>query len=205
MLPAVFWLEKEFWPKFVAKNLNHVSFSCSTTFWCMEPFWSLEKSIRINTWFLWKDWFWKTCQTTVTNSADDQMPVQLRLTTFRSFVLLNTVQEEQTNGWLVKTPNKSFAVYAGSATEKAEWMGHIRKCVNDLLKHCMYSLFTIHILFDIVSSCFTVCFQMLFFLRSFEQPERSRSMNMPLFGFQIPGLAFACTARPLSSLWSIVA
>ncbi|XP_076054213.1 pleckstrin homology domain-containing family F member 2-like isoform X3 [Oratosquilla oratoria] len=38
------------------------------------------------------------------------------------------------NGWLIKTPTKSFAVYAATATEKAEWMAHINKCVNDLLR-----------------------------------------------------------------------
>ena len=38
------------------------------------------------------------------------------------------------NGWLIKTPNKSFAVYAATPTEKEEWMGHIQKCVRDLLK-----------------------------------------------------------------------
>ncbi|XP_053652113.1 pleckstrin homology domain-containing family F member 2 isoform X3 [Cherax quadricarinatus] len=38
------------------------------------------------------------------------------------------------NGWLIKTPIKSFAVYAATATEKAEWMAHINKCVTDLLR-----------------------------------------------------------------------
>nr|XP_045624690.1 pleckstrin homology domain-containing family F member 2-like isoform X19 [Procambarus clarkii] len=38
------------------------------------------------------------------------------------------------NGWLIKTPTKSFAVYAATATEKAEWMAHINKCVTDLLR-----------------------------------------------------------------------
>ncbi|KAK4312286.1 hypothetical protein Pmani_016267 [Petrolisthes manimaculis] len=38
------------------------------------------------------------------------------------------------NGWLIKTPTKSFAVYAATATEKAEWMAHISKCVSDLLR-----------------------------------------------------------------------
>ncbi|XP_018022883.1 pleckstrin homology domain-containing family F member 2 isoform X2 [Hyalella azteca] len=37
------------------------------------------------------------------------------------------------NGWLIKTPTKSFAVYAATATEKTEWMAHINKCVQDLL------------------------------------------------------------------------
>uniref|UniRef100_A0A0P4VSQ0 FYVE-type domain-containing protein n=1 Tax=Scylla olivacea TaxID=85551 RepID=A0A0P4VSQ0_SCYOL len=38
------------------------------------------------------------------------------------------------NGWLIKTPTKSFAVYAATATEKSEWMAHINKCVSDLLR-----------------------------------------------------------------------
>ncbi|XP_043229250.1 pleckstrin homology domain-containing family F member 2-like isoform X3 [Amphibalanus amphitrite] len=38
------------------------------------------------------------------------------------------------NGWLVRTRTKSFAVYAATAAEKAEWMAHINKCVDDLLK-----------------------------------------------------------------------
>ncbi|XP_078543133.1 pleckstrin homology domain-containing family F member 2 isoform X2 [Lissotriton helveticus] len=37
------------------------------------------------------------------------------------------------NGWLIKTPTKSFAVYAATATEKSEWMNHIQKCVSDLI------------------------------------------------------------------------
>lgn len=38
------------------------------------------------------------------------------------------------NGWLIRTPTKSFAVFAATATEKTEWMAHINKCVDDLLK-----------------------------------------------------------------------
>nr|CAG4641270.1 EOG090X0FI9 [Eulimnadia texana] len=38
------------------------------------------------------------------------------------------------NGWLICTATKSFAVYAATATEKAEWMAHITKCVEDLLR-----------------------------------------------------------------------
>lgn len=40
------------------------------------------------------------------------------------------------NGWQIISPSKSFSVYAATATEKAEWMAHIDKCVKDLLtKH----------------------------------------------------------------------
>ncbi|XP_064476755.1 pleckstrin homology domain-containing family F member 2-like [Ornithodoros turicata] len=38
------------------------------------------------------------------------------------------------NGWLIRTPTKSFAVYAATATEKTEWMAHINKCVEDVLR-----------------------------------------------------------------------
>lgn len=37
---------------------------------------------------------------------------------------------ELKNGWLIKTPSKSFAVFSSTATEKYEWMAHIRKCVD---------------------------------------------------------------------------
>ncbi|XP_076136530.1 pleckstrin homology domain-containing family F member 2 isoform X1 [Alosa pseudoharengus] len=50
-------------------------------------------------------------------------------------VTIDTVEDEGDlrNGWLIKTPTKSFAVYAATATEKSEWMSHIGKCVTDLL------------------------------------------------------------------------
>ncbi|KAK6748920.1 hypothetical protein RB195_001502 [Necator americanus] len=38
------------------------------------------------------------------------------------------------NGWIIKTPEKSFAVYAATPTEKREWMSHIERCVADLLE-----------------------------------------------------------------------
>lgn len=37
-------------------------------------------------------------------------------------------------GWLIKTPNKSFAVYAATETEKQEWILHINRCIDDLLR-----------------------------------------------------------------------
>lgn len=43
-------------------------------------------------------------------------------------------QDVNKNGWFIKTPNKSFAVYAATPTEKQEWMAHINKCVDELLK-----------------------------------------------------------------------
>lgn len=41
---------------------------------------------------------------------------------------------EYRNGWLIRTASKSFAVYAATATEKEEWMAHIEKCIEDLLR-----------------------------------------------------------------------
>lgn len=41
---------------------------------------------------------------------------------------------EYRNGWLIKTAAKSFAVYAATTTEKQEWMAHINKCIEDLLR-----------------------------------------------------------------------
>ncbi|XP_063241107.1 pleckstrin homology domain-containing family F member 2 [Bacillus rossius redtenbacheri] len=38
------------------------------------------------------------------------------------------------NGWLIRTASKSFAVYAATSTEKEEWMAHINKCIEDLLR-----------------------------------------------------------------------
>ncbi|CAD6193585.1 unnamed protein product [Caenorhabditis auriculariae] len=38
------------------------------------------------------------------------------------------------NGWVIKTPAKSFAVYAATTTEKREWMIHIERCVSELLE-----------------------------------------------------------------------
>merc|ERR1712110_185883 len=38
------------------------------------------------------------------------------------------------NGWLLCTRGKSFAVFAATATEKQEWMAHINKCIEDLLR-----------------------------------------------------------------------
>ncbi|XP_019753289.1 pleckstrin homology domain-containing family F member 2 isoform X2 [Dendroctonus ponderosae] len=38
------------------------------------------------------------------------------------------------HGWLIKTASKSFAVYAATPVEKGEWMAHINKCIDDLLR-----------------------------------------------------------------------
>jgi hypothetical protein len=42
------------------------------------------------------------------------------------------------NGWLIRTASKSFAVYAATSTEKQEWMAHINKCIEDLLRKSKY-------------------------------------------------------------------
>ena len=42
-------------------------------------------------------------------------------------------------GWLIRTPTKSFAVYAASQNEKREWITHISMCIKDLLDKSMLS------------------------------------------------------------------
>ncbi|RWS30297.1 Pleckstrin domain-containing family F member 2-like protein [Leptotrombidium deliense] len=51
-------------------------------------------------------------------------------------VKLEDIKDDEVmhNGWLIKTPTKSFAVYAATPTEKTEWMQHIQRCVDDLIK-----------------------------------------------------------------------
>ncbi len=56
---------------------------------------------------------------------------------------------EWKHGWQLITPTKSFAVFAATATEKAEWMAHINKCIVDLLakSECV----------ECVCGCWSVC------------------------------------------------
>ncbi|KRZ04474.1 Pleckstrin homology domain-containing family F member 2, partial [Trichinella zimbabwensis] len=51
---------------------------------------------------------------------------------------------ELRNGWLIKTPTKSFAVYAATSSEKREWMTHIERCVVDLLTKSGKTAATVH-------------------------------------------------------------
>jgi len=39
---------------------------------------------------------------------------------------------ELRNGWHIISPIKSFTVYAATAMEKADWMMHINRCVQEL-------------------------------------------------------------------------
>ena len=39
---------------------------------------------------------------------------------------------ELRNGWHIISPVKSFTVYAATAMEKADWMMHVNRCVQDL-------------------------------------------------------------------------
>jgi len=50
------------------------------------------------------------------------------------YLRLNAQPAECKNGWLIKTPNKSFIVCAATQTEKYEWMAHINKCIDELIK-----------------------------------------------------------------------
>lgn len=52
---------------------------------------------------------------------------------------------EHINGWLIRTTTKSFAVYAATNTEKQEWMAHINKCIEDLLRKSKCSIIAISI------------------------------------------------------------
>lgn len=57
---------------------------------------------------------------------------------YKSYIQDNNVLclnvAEFRNGWLIRTASKSFAVYAATSTEKQEWMAHINKCIEDLLR-----------------------------------------------------------------------
>lgn len=50
-------------------------------------------------------------------------------------VKLENISDDNVNryGWFIKTPTKSFAVFAATATEKVEWMAHINKCIEELI------------------------------------------------------------------------
>jgi len=39
---------------------------------------------------------------------------------------------ELRNGWHIISPGKSFTVYAATAMEKADWMMHVNRCVQNL-------------------------------------------------------------------------
>uniref|UniRef100_A0A7E4UV34 Pleckstrin homology domain-containing family F member 2 n=1 Tax=Panagrellus redivivus TaxID=6233 RepID=A0A7E4UV34_PANRE len=49
--------------------------------------------------------------------------------------LENLEDEADKHGWVVRARGKSFAVYAATAKEKAEWMLHIERCVQELIKN----------------------------------------------------------------------
>ncbi|XP_022650017.1 pleckstrin homology domain-containing family F member 1 homolog isoform X2 [Varroa jacobsoni] len=51
-------------------------------------------------------------------------------------VCLENIEEsaDMCHGWVVRTPTKSFVVFAASRTEKQQWMTHITTCINELLK-----------------------------------------------------------------------
>uniref|UniRef100_A0AC35U4I9 Pleckstrin homology domain-containing family F member 2 n=1 Tax=Rhabditophanes sp. KR3021 TaxID=114890 RepID=A0AC35U4I9_9BILA len=54
-----------------------------------------------------------------------------------SVLLVDIRDEGETrNGWVIRTPNKSFAVYAATPTEKNAWISHIHRCVMVLHQQC---------------------------------------------------------------------
>lgn len=67
-------------------------------------------------------------------SLEETQKIYWEILSFHLFILSCFPYTEFRNGWLIKTPTKSFAVYAATATEKSEWMAHINKCVSDLLR-----------------------------------------------------------------------
>lgn len=76
------------------------------------------------------------------------------------FVCVFLLVIEFRNGWLIRTASKSFAVYAATSTEKQEWMAHINKCIEDLLRKSKCSCQTLlHINNDDI-----LCLQVLLFL-----------------------------------------
>ena len=52
---------------------------------------------------------------------------------------LNCIVELR-NGWHIISPMKSFTVYAATAMEKADWMMHVNRCVQDLRLKSMICL-----------------------------------------------------------------
>lgn len=53
----------------------------------------------------------------------------------RIYTLFKLSFIEMRNGWVLKTRLKSFAVFAATSTEKKEWMLHIERCVQDILRN----------------------------------------------------------------------
>lgn len=60
--------------------------------------------------------------------------LRLMLDFRQKYLYLSPASVEYRNGWLIRTTTKSFAVYAATSTEKQEWMAHINKCIEDLLR-----------------------------------------------------------------------
>ncbi|KAM6183779.1 pleckstrin homology domain-containing family F member 2-like [Erethizon dorsatum] len=74
-------------------------------------------------------------------------------------VTIDSIKDEGDlrNGRLIKTPTKSFAVYAATATEKSEWMNHINRCVTDLLSESGKTPINEHAAVWVPDSEATVC------------------------------------------------
>ena len=72
----------------------------------------------------------------------------------------NLEDDDQTkNGWLICTQGKSFIVYAADAGEKKEWMTHIEKCTQDLLKKTGKQAKGEHAAVWVVDNDATICMQ----------------------------------------------
>lgn len=91
------------------------------------------------------------------------------------------------NGWQVISPKKSFAVFAATPTEKAEWMAHINKCIVDLLAKSV--------------GLYVICFWILCSFKKNSKQTRNQHRNMLLCGYLMVMLLLACTvSRPSSPL-----
>ena len=126
--------------------------------------------------FLLKMSNWKTCPTTTV-----WQHIITSIWGHKSIILWIDLRY----GWLIRTPNKSFAVYAATATEKVEWMAHINKCVEELINRSIQSLLKYNNI------------KMLFFKR-----KTARWLNTQQFGCLTAPPLFACIAVNLISMSS---
>lgn len=87
-------------------------------------------------------------------------------------------------GWQIRTPTKSFTVYAASLNEKREWINHINMCIKDLLDKSKSILF--------LWECKSISYYKYLFLLQLEvNPFRS----MRPYGYQTMLRINACIAR----------
>ena len=96
------------------------------------------------------------------------------------------------NGWLIRTTAKSFAVYAATSTEKQEWMAHINKCIEDLLRKSKMLSYTA------CSLPYHYLIRLLYLSRHLKVAKNAQ-INMLLFGSPIAKLMFVCVVKKHNS------